>query len=301
MNEELMSFIKWLPEHVELFKGLTTEETVSKINDLSASEEGKETIKQLTKQYKNIEMGIFKEGGKLNYLMCLKKGGSIKDCGCGNKIEKNAGGNKVGIKDTVHTMQLPNGNTYELSGYSPNVEGNWRNSKERILDPNGNVLGERNIAYGDTLNVSNVGGNPERLNSGFDRLKEQTLRRYYDPARVDMWKRNQTLQEGGTVDELPRYAKIVEGGGPYAKPRRIYYSDDKNNFTPVDGMVMSHEEVVNPWGYWNNEVPVEYAAPTYSVFVEQSNGMNLQPASWIDREKATKETSDKIKKIRKKK
>ena len=33
-------------------------------------------------------MGIFKEGGKLGYLLCLKKGGSIQDCGCGKKIEK---------------------------------------------------------------------------------------------------------------------------------------------------------------------------------------------------------------------
>lgn len=95
MDEELMSFVKWLPEHVELFKGLTTEETVSKINDLSASEEGKETLKQLTKQYKNTEMGIFKEGGKLNYLLCLKKGGNIQDCGCGKKIEKSQPGGNV--------------------------------------------------------------------------------------------------------------------------------------------------------------------------------------------------------------
>lgn len=55
-DKELMNFVNWLPEHVELFKGLTTEETVSKINSLSASEEGKETLEQLTKQYKNTEM-----------------------------------------------------------------------------------------------------------------------------------------------------------------------------------------------------------------------------------------------------
>lgn len=37
-------------------------------------------------------MGIFKEGGKLDYLLCLKKGGHIQDCGCGKKIEKAAEG-----------------------------------------------------------------------------------------------------------------------------------------------------------------------------------------------------------------
>lgn len=94
MNEELMDFVKWLPEHVELFKGLTTEETVSKINNLSTSEEGKETLKQLTKQYKNTEMGIFKEGGKLHQLLCFKTGGKGPDCGC-NKIKKAGYGRKI--------------------------------------------------------------------------------------------------------------------------------------------------------------------------------------------------------------
>jgi hypothetical protein len=40
-------------------------------------------------------MGIFKEGGKLNYLLCLKKGGAIQDCGCGKKIEKNQPGGSI--------------------------------------------------------------------------------------------------------------------------------------------------------------------------------------------------------------
>ena len=82
-----MDFVKWLPEHVELFKGLTTEETVSKINNLSTSEEGKETLEQLTKQYRNTEMGIFKEGGKLHQLLCFKTGGKGMDCGR-NKVTK---------------------------------------------------------------------------------------------------------------------------------------------------------------------------------------------------------------------
>ena len=105
MNEELMNFVNWLPEHVELFKGLTTEETVSKINNLSASEEGKETLEQLTKQYKNTEMGIFKEGGKLNYLLCLQKGGAIQDCGCGKKIEKNQPGGEISRRDALNMLR----------------------------------------------------------------------------------------------------------------------------------------------------------------------------------------------------
>lgn len=45
---------------------------------------------------------------------------------------------------------------------------------------------------------------------------------------------------------LPRYAKIIEGGGRNAEPRRIYYSDDKNNFDIKDGRLVSYEDVVNP-------------------------------------------------------
>lgn len=121
-----------------------------------------------------------------------------------------------------------------------------------------------------------------------------------------------TLKAEDGEKVLPQFAKIIEGGGANAEPRRIYYSESRNNFTPRDGMVMSHEEVVNPWGYWNNEiikagsqfginlpqVPVMYAQPTYSRFVQHPDGMNLQPATDIDANKAAHETSEKIKKIR---
>ena len=59
-------------------KGLTVKETVSKINELSASEDGKSTLKFLAKQFN--KMGLFKDGGKLNYLLYLKTGGPVKKC-----------------------------------------------------------------------------------------------------------------------------------------------------------------------------------------------------------------------------
>jgi len=51
-----------------------------------SSDEGKQTLEQLTNQYKGKEMGLFKKGGKLDYLLCLKKGGSV-NCGCNKKQE----------------------------------------------------------------------------------------------------------------------------------------------------------------------------------------------------------------------
>ena len=92
MNEELMDFVEWLPNNSELFADMNVEAIIAQINNLASSDEGKETLEQLTKQYKSKEMGLFKKGGKLNYLLCLKKGGKVQDCGCGKKIEKAQGG-----------------------------------------------------------------------------------------------------------------------------------------------------------------------------------------------------------------
>ena len=50
-------------------------------------------------------MGIFKEGGKLNYLLCLKKGGAIQDCGCGKKIEKNQPGGEISRRDALNMLR----------------------------------------------------------------------------------------------------------------------------------------------------------------------------------------------------
>lgn len=83
MDKELINFVEWLPENSELFTGLSIEETVRLVNELVESDD--ETLKQLVKQYKGME--LFKKGGKLDYLLCLKKGGPM-DCGCEKKIEK---------------------------------------------------------------------------------------------------------------------------------------------------------------------------------------------------------------------
>lgn len=125
MDKELINFVEWLPENSGLFEGMTIEETVSKINELSTSDEGKQTLEQLTKQYKG--MGLFKKGGKLNYLLCLKKGGSIQDCGCGNTIKKGKdGGDKVvekrndGVNGLYSRETLNNGTIVEqLSRRNP--------------------------------------------------------------------------------------------------------------------------------------------------------------------------------------
>ena len=50
-------------------------------------------------------MKLFEKGGKLDYLLCLKKGGSIQDCGCDKKIEKNQPGGEISRRDALTMLR----------------------------------------------------------------------------------------------------------------------------------------------------------------------------------------------------
>ena len=86
-EKELTRFVNWLVQSEEAPKGASFEETISWINDLATSKDGQRVLNKLIQTYKNKEMGIFKDGGKLNHLLCLKSGGKSPDCGC-NKVTK---------------------------------------------------------------------------------------------------------------------------------------------------------------------------------------------------------------------
>lgn len=69
-------------EKIALKENKSPETVVSELNNMSEE--------QINNKLKMIN--IFKDGGKLDYLLCLKKGGSVKDCGCGGNVEKKAEG-----------------------------------------------------------------------------------------------------------------------------------------------------------------------------------------------------------------
>lgn len=94
-QKKLLQFVEWLGANVPELKGQTSEQIVSTINKLSESPEGQEMLQGLIKEFESSMTGMFKKGGKLNYLICLKKGGSIKDCGCGDKINKKQPGGSI--------------------------------------------------------------------------------------------------------------------------------------------------------------------------------------------------------------
>lgn len=66
-------------------KGISVDTAVSELNKMS-----KEEINNIFDSMK-----LFKDGGKLDYLLCLKKGGNMKNCGCGGNVEKKQEGGDV--------------------------------------------------------------------------------------------------------------------------------------------------------------------------------------------------------------
>lgn len=134
-QKKLLQFVTWLGENVPELKGQTPEQVVSTINKLSESPEGQEMLQGLIKEFESSMTGVFKKGGKLDYLLCLKKGGSIKDCGCGKKIEKGQQGipnleyNEATqwIKDKNVSGMQHNVGTYrsagDVSSFEPSIIG----------------------------------------------------------------------------------------------------------------------------------------------------------------------------------
>lgn len=79
---------------------------VSELNNMSEEE--------LNKKLRTMD--IFKDGGKIDYLLCLKKGGKTKKCGCGNKVEKAQRGRIVfpeGLQTIMHppVVKINDGDT----------------------------------------------------------------------------------------------------------------------------------------------------------------------------------------------
>ena len=113
-EQDLVNFINWLIENKEAPKGASFEETISWINELSTSEDGKRMLNQLLNTYKKSNnMGLFKKGGKFDYLLCLKKGGNIQDCGCGKKIEKNQPGGEISRRDALTMLRTTGSSNLE--------------------------------------------------------------------------------------------------------------------------------------------------------------------------------------------
>ena len=254
-NKELINFIDWIMKNEESPRGTSFEETVSWINDLSKTEEGKEILTRLTNTYKNSDMKIFKDGGKFDYLICLQKGGKVEDCGCGKKI-KNAREGSDGLRER--------GKVQAYSGRYPEFsteDSTW----SKVLTSEGPAY-VKNIFSGNTLeqNVVTPGihGVPRRI------IREIT--NYDTPADADTLYRDANGLTGkrnpGFIDRLfgnvhsdkfmNRIDSILEG----MEPRQL--SEREVNATKhQDGGELSRRDALNilrTTGSTNKESRQEY-------------------------------------------
>lgn len=139
-QEELMQFVQWLPSKVEEFQNKTPEEIVGKLNELAQTEDGMNTISGLINQFKQEQSaGMFKQGGKLAYLVNkFKDGGSAK-----NERKENKKVVKEGKKSSKFNRTA------------------YRNMKSAIKDQD-----LTNPSYSDYIVASNL-GNPNRFDSRY--------------------------------------------------------------------------------------------------------------------------------------
>lgn len=183
---------------------LSHEKVVDRLNHMNESEI-KNVVNKMTKKFKN--------GGMID---CLRKGGSIKDCGCGSKV----------VKDQEPAGPLRARGTRPSSAgiFAPDIEvrdGLWfkNNGAEVRNQFTGNDLTQYFITPG-------VYGTP--------RLQKRIITNYDDPANADT-----TIVDGNGVRDghsqkyIDAVTRMLQGSEPYATSGKDVRAVNKANKTGV--------------------------------------------------------------------
>ena len=229
MNKELINFVQWLPDNSEMFSGLTFEESINLINEMITSEEGKQSLEQLTKQYKSME--LFKKGGKLDYLLCLKHGGPM-DCGCGKKIEKAQGGSGTALdQERYPEKTVERRDRYGFFSRKYNDKGH-RVEKMTSKTPEGVVMETtRTISPMDTNYVVGPANKPLDFQTyvtpyAYSQMGP-LMKLLNKPAPAEWGPLFDSYQEGGKMSRKEALG-IAEGAGFSRKQARQGYRTAKN-------------------------------------------------------------------------
>jgi hypothetical protein len=94
-DKKILQFIEWLGANVPELKGQSPDQIMQAVNKLAETTEGQQMLEGLVQEFEANSSQMFKKGGKLDYLLCLKRGGNIATCGCGKKLNKSQNGNKL--------------------------------------------------------------------------------------------------------------------------------------------------------------------------------------------------------------
>lgn len=168
--------------------------------DMTASEVAEKLNKMSENEIKNVvEMTkLFEKGGKLNYLLCLKKGG-VAECGCSSKVVKN--------QEPAEKLRA-RGNKPVTSGifqpsYDPEEDRNW-------FRHNGAWV--RNHFVGNDLTqyvvTDGYWGTP--------RMSKRIINHYDNPRRADTLNYDANGSSKNSRDFINRQNAILEGADPRA-------------------------------------------------------------------------------------
>lgn len=145
-----MQFVQWLPSKVEEFQNKTPEEIVGKLNELAQTEDGMNTISGLINQFKQEQSaGMFKQGGKLAYLVNkFKDGGSAKNERKENKKvvkegKKSSKFNRTAyrnMKSAIKDQDLGLSRREVKAAAMKNIVGD--NSKPKVTKTEGSVISQ---------------------------------------------------------------------------------------------------------------------------------------------------------------
>lgn len=168
-QEELMQFVQWLPSKVEEFQNKTPEEIVGKLNELAQTEDGMNTISGLINQFKQEQSaGMFKQGGKLAYLVNkFKDGGSAKNERKENKKVVKEGKKSSKFNRTAYRNMKSAIKDQDLGLSRREVKAAGMSAAKGIRPTNMNEeLVITNPSYSDYIVASNL-GNPNRFDSRY--------------------------------------------------------------------------------------------------------------------------------------
>lgn len=145
-----MQFVQWLPSKVEEFQNKTPEKIVGKLNELAQTEDGMNTISGLINQFKQEQSaGMFKQGGKLAYLVNkFKDGGSAKNERKENKKvvkegKKSSKFNRTAyrnMKSAIKDQDLGLSRREVKAAAMKNIVGD--NSKPKVTKTEGSVISQ---------------------------------------------------------------------------------------------------------------------------------------------------------------
>ena len=202
-QERLQAFLQWLPSKFEEFQNKTPDEVAQALNELYKTDQGKKTLEAMWQAFLQEGQGtgpkapptemMFKEGGKLNYLLKFAKGGKMCECGCtlittfekGGVVEKCACGCKSKSKTKVKvTKKQDGGRTLDqdwkkFGNRAEKFENDMTNTNSYILGVGFNPLVNKVITPKPMPKSIQQGG---RVTTGGGEKRIKASGIYYEPT-----------------------------------------------------------------------------------------------------------------------